>query len=493
MSKRNVLLITADQLRGDALHCTGADFLHTPNLDRLAADGVNFIRGMTPNPICVPARACITTGNYPHRCTGNKNNSGCIRDDQIKIADHFNQHGYRSYALGKLHYVPYQKPRLLHGFQTAEITESGRILKQEQAAGHDLGGEDYHDYLKSVGYGGMQRAHGCGNNDVHPNVSPIPSEHYVDAWITTRSIHHISRHRREHPDQPFFMWTSYPKPHSPYDPPEPYHNHYDPRYIPPPVGSPDLLEGRSRFLTQLRDDFDWQHLSPQAIQLCRARYFGLISFQDVQIGRLLRFLDEQGLADDTIILYTADHGDLMGDFGCFFKANFLNGSVRVPFILRSPGQVPGGQVSRQLVGLQDVLPTLTSLAGAPLTESVDGVDLTPSVNDPSREVRPCYVAQCFGDPQQSYMVFDGRYKYIYSQWDGIEELYDQQEDPAELRNLAGQAKNRSRTSNLRGVLIDWCRDNGDEAALENGDLKKSIIEPPEHPRPIQGRMGWRYF
>lgn len=493
MPRRNVLLITADQLRGDLLHCTGADFMHTPNLDRLAAEGINFLNAMTPNPICVPARATITTGNYSHVCTANKANSGRIRDDQPRIAQHFVEKGYRTYALGKLHYVPYQKPRLLHGFQTAELTESGRILRQAALRGEDLGSEEYHDYLYSVGYGGFERAHGAGNNDVHPTVSAIPPEHYVDAWVASRSIAYLQQHLRDHRGRPFFMWTSFPKPHSPYDPPEPYHRHYDPRFIPPPVGSPEHLHGRARSLAVERDRYDWQHLSPEAVRLARARYAGLVTFQDLQVGRLLQFLDETGLRDNTIILYTADHGDMLGDFGIFFKANFLNGSVRVPMILSSPSQIRAGQVSRQLVGLEDILPTLAGLAGVPLSESVHGIDLTPYLDDPNAAVRPCYIAQCGNDPRQAYMAFDGRYKYIYSQWDALEELYDLQEDPHELRNLASEAGHRSRCSDMRGLIIDFCRQYGDHAMLADGDLKRSSLDPAELHRPMQQFMGWRPY
>ena len=186
MSRKNVLILMADQFRHDALHCSGAGWMHTPNFDRLADEGINYLNAFSPNPICVPARACLTTGNYPHKCTGVKNNGGRIRDDQPRIAEHFNAHGYRSYAMGKLHYTPYSSPRLLHGFTTAELCESGRILAQEKASGRNLGGEDYHDYLYTVGYGGYERAHAIGNNDVHAGVSALPAEHFVDSWVATQ-------------------------------------------------------------------------------------------------------------------------------------------------------------------------------------------------------------------------------------------------------------------------------------------------------------------
>ena len=134
MAKRpNVLLVMADQLRADALGCYGNELCRTPNLDALAAAGVRFPNSFTPNPICVPARATLTTGNYSHACTGVKSNGGRIRDDQVKLAEHFASGGYETYACGKLHYVPYAppgQPRLLHGFQHCDLTESGRYVWQ---------------------------------------------------------------------------------------------------------------------------------------------------------------------------------------------------------------------------------------------------------------------------------------------------------------------------------------------------------------------------
>ncbi|MGD8240710.1 MAG: sulfatase-like hydrolase/transferase, partial [Armatimonadota bacterium] len=136
--KPNILFIMADQIRWDALAVNGAHWMHTPNLDRLARGGINFPNAFSPDPICVPARASITTGNYPHVATGNKANSGQIRDDQVKFAEHFAAAGYRTYAMGKLHYVPYQDPPLLHGLQTVELYESGRARN----VGYDI--EDYY-------------------------------------------------------------------------------------------------------------------------------------------------------------------------------------------------------------------------------------------------------------------------------------------------------------------------------------------------------------
>jgi len=489
----NVLLITADHMRHDALACNGNPFVATPNLDALAARGVTFANSFTPNPICVPGRAALTTGNYPHVCTGSKDNGGRIRDGQVKIAAHFAAAGYATMAIGKLHYVPYAppgEPRLLHGFQHAELCEEGRILGQYDRKGELRGLEDYHDYPHEVGWGGYERAHAIGNNDVHAAASPLPAEHHEESWVATRTIENLRRHLAEQPAQPFFMWSSFAKPHSPYDPPQPYDRRYDPRAIPPPIGSLEVLSDRDPMLRTWPVAYGWERMSPEAVQNSRAHYHGMVTFQDENIGRMLAFLEQAGLADRTIIVYTADHGDLIGDFGCFFKCNMFRGSVSVPLICAGPGVSVQGSID-PLVGLQDVLPTLAELTGSPLGQEVHGESLAGVLQGSGEQPREMYFSQCLSSPRQRYMVRTNDWKYVYHELGGVEELYEVVEDPRELRNLAGERPEV--VSELRGALLDWCREKGDDQMLDGGDLKQS----DEHAADIDsfqaGRMGWRWY
>jgi arylsulfatase len=493
-SRPNVLLITADQMRCDALACNGNSFVATPNLDALAARGVTFTNAFSPNPICIPGRAALTTGNYPHVCTGTKNNGGRIRDDQVKIASHFGSSGYRTYAIGKLHYHPYSppdQPRLVHGFDLWEACESGRMIAQFDPTGQQRGIEDYFDYLRDVGWGGYSRAHAAGNNDVHPAPSPLPAAHHEEAWVATRSIANLQQHFASRPKQPFFLWASFAKPHSPYDPPEPYNRRYDPRLLPLPVGSRELLADRDPYLRTMPITYGWDRMSPEAIQVARAHYYGLVTFQDEMIGRILSYLDEMGRLDDTIVVYTADHGDLLGDFGCFFKSNMLQGSVGVPMVWAGPGIRPHEGPCEELVGLQDVLPTLAELSECPLPQWVHGVSLAATLGKRSAPTRDFYVSQCLDSPRQRYMIRTRQYKYVYHELGGIEELYDVLEDPAELHNLAREK--RVIVEELRGLLIDWCREFGDEAIFDGGDLKVSPEDTGAATEFSARHMGWRWY
>ena len=474
--KKNVILITGDHFRGDAMRCAGMDFLSTPNFDRLAASGVRFRNASASNPICVPARATFTTGNPSHMCTGETANGGGIRDDQVKIAQWFVDHGYRSYALGKLHYVPYQNPRLLHGFQVAELCEEGRVESSRAKTG--LWREEYAEYLGSVGWGGYQRAHGIGNNDIRAGCSPLPEEHYVDSWVMSRSLHHIDQHREQHPDQPFFMWTSFIKPHSPYDPPRPFDTLYDPREIPLPAGGAEDLAGRDPSLQYRAESYGWDRLPPQAFQYARAHFFGLISFLDKQIGRLLEHLEAKGILEDTVILLSADHGDCLGDHGIFFKVCFMKGSVNIPFIVSAPGcaDIPQGVVRDTPVGTEDALPTLCDLAGIEVPDGIMGKSVRGAMRDPADWDRPCYVAETAGRGKRSNMVFDGVWKYIYTDLNATEELYNTAEDPGEMHNVV--ASEPERVAEMRRVLIQWLKDTDDPHMLDaNGRLvRREVVE-----------------
>lgn len=510
MSKaRNVLVLLADHARHDAVACNAdpkascslARVVRTPNLDRLAAEGVSFRNSYTTNPICVPARASIITGNYPHRCTGTKGNGGTIGPDQVKMADLFGRSGYITCAIGKLHYLPYSppgRPRLLHGFQVAELWEEGRMLARFDPAGASQGLEDYHDYLKGVGWGGYERAHGAGNNDVHPTVSPLPAEHYADAWVAERGVVFLRDHLSRGPDQPFLLLASFAKPHPPYDPPRPWDSMYDPRTIPPPLGgwgSEGLLEGRDVELRRRLKIYGWDRLSPEAVQLARACYCALMSFQDEMIGRLLGCLDELGIADSTAVLYTSDHGDLLGDLGRFFKASMFDAAAKVPLIWRVPGVIPrdGPRTRDQLAGLHDILPTLCALTEVALPKPVDGEDVSPILRDPDTAGRQEFLCQTGDSPCQKYMVRTPEWKYVYCELGGTEELYDTSRADYELHNLAGNPRYEEVRARLRQRLLQWCAEHEDQQMIRGGRLAASSVDALPEPEFNAGAMGWRRY
>jgi arylsulfatase len=490
--KPNILFIMCDQMRYDAIGANGNSKIRTPHLDALARESVHFTNAYTPNPICVPARASLTTGCYPHQCTGFKGNDGVIQPGFPLLGTEMQKRGYKTYCMGKLHYLPYMSTpaeRVTHGIETVELYESGRVLQKFDPNLEREGLEDYYDYLKEVGWHGYTRANGMGNNDVYAASSVIPAEHYVDTWVADRALHHMQTHLETAPDQPFLMWASFPKPHSAFDPPHPYDQLYDPRELDEPAGDiQDLLKLGIDHSYQEYIRFMWDKLSPQAKRKIKANYYGLITLQDQQIGRLLQFLKDNGLEEDTIVVYTTDHGEMLGDKGIYFKRILYDPAVRIPLMIKYPKKLPDSFRTACLAGLQDLLPTLCSLTGEPLEAAVDGKDLTPVLTR-AEKVRDYYVSQCnTADPDrpdsQIAMITDGRFKYIYTVYGGVEELYDLENDPHELRNLAPEC--RSRAAQYRKLLWQWCVENNDREMVDGADLVKAAkapldIKPPANP------------
>lgn len=493
-NRPNILLITADQMRWDCLACAGNPIIKTPYLDGLGANGTVFDNAYTPDPICVPARATIMTGNYPQVCTGHKTNSGKIKDDQPLLTKVLKQNGYSTYAVGKLHFVPYSppgQPRLVHGFEHVDLHESGRILAKFAPYGQ-AGLEDYYDYLASSNWKGYTRAHGIGNNDVRPCASPLPAKHYVDSWIADRAIYQLENHFTENPERPFFMWMSSPKPHSPYDPPRPYDSMYDPKSLPVPFGSKTGIADRDPILEINRYKHAINSLSPEAWQVIRSYYYGNISFLDAMIGRVLERLNELKQLGNTLIVFTSDHGDLLGDFGSCFKTNMLNGSVRVPFIVSGPGVAKGRHCS-SLVGLQDILPTFAAVTGGSVEREIDGIDLSKVFDKPERKVRDVYYSTTRNLAGQTAMAATEDWKYIYSECGALEELYDQRNDRSELTNLADQSGYSTLLHDMRDKLKQCARKFKDVSLFDGKQLVASPLDRGKINEQLSYGMGWRWY
>jgi len=234
-------------------------------------------------------------------------------------------------------------------------------------------------------------------------------------------------------------------------------------------------------------------MSPQGIQLARAHYFGLVSFHDAMAGRILAFLEETNLVGDTIVVYTADHGDLLGDFGSFFKTCFFDGAVKVPLIIRAPSLVPAGAVRHQLVGTLDILPTLCTLAGVDPPHSPDGMDLQEILRSDSSAGREYFISQTMDSPTQKYMVRSHDWKYVYCEEGGTEELYDVHADPSELHNLAHSTAYETVVRKLKDVLVQWCIDEGDDQMVRDGELVRSTPIDPASVSFADQIMGWRWY
>ena len=488
-TRPNVLLFITDQQRHDSLGYTGRTPCRTPNLDRLARDGVAVDRCLTPDPICSPARAALFTGRYPH-ATGTNGNPGVLHNqltplERPSMLEVFRDAGYDVAYSGKWHLG---RGRAREGI-TRWAGERGREFR-EWLAQHNV--EDTYPYGQpDFRYvpSDLPQEEARGNRQggiSNPHTAPQAglSENTFDAWVASRALEHLET---KPANTPFFHVCSFHGPHPVFVIPEPYYSLYDPDQAPEPPNFRDSMEGKPKF--QQRSIWhqaarahgtEWE---PWKRSL--AVYWGYVTWLDELVGRVLGRLESLGLAENTIVLFTTDHGEMMGSHGLFQKSCMYEESLRVPCIVRAPRQVAAGHRIDAPVSHVDLAPTLLSLCGladegASLVEP-QGRDLSPWLRDPT-SVPPAhrgasddptagavfceYTPHSEGERMTEIRCISGpRYKYAWNRNDA-EELYDTWVDPAELNNLATDAFYAAVRAQLRERLITWMRDTNDHLLPE---------------------------
>jgi arylsulfatase A-like enzyme len=383
MRRPNILLITLDQFRADCLGAAGHPLVRTPNLDRLAADGVRFSHHFANCAPCGPSRASLLTGLWQmnHRSTGN----GSPLSDHLPMLPRLlREHGYDPTLFGYSDTtldpstLAPDDPRRASYEQPMPGFSSGLLLDD------DIG--PWIDWLAAAGYD-VPDEH---RRIYEPADVPVPpdrgatwrpavyaAEHTESAFMTTTALAWLDEPGRT--DEPWCAHLSYLRPHPPYLAPAPYHDMFDPADVPDPVRHPSAADeaavhpfvaGALTVVPSPADDLDQRQL--------RATYYGMIAEVDAQVGRLLDGLDERGLRDDTIVVLTSDHGEQLGDHWLIEKLGFFDQSYRIPLIIRWPGM--GGRPGRVVDAFTenvDITPTLLDLVGAPPPEFCDGASLRP--------------------------------------------------------------------------------------------------------------------
>jgi arylsulfatase len=416
----NILLLFCDQLRADVLGCYGHPFAVTPAIDGLAARGTVFDSAYTPSPVCVPARCSLVFGAEPGE-TGCHDNGFPMPGDPPSLMSRLADQGYRTHGVGKMHFSG--RPPERWGFHTRDVGEEFGTAA----------GDDYVRFLAERGYGHVERPHGLRSEMYYlPQLSPVPEQLHYSHWVADRSLDFLRTRPR---DQPFFLWSSFIHPHPPFAPPSPWHRLYPPALMPdprrPPSGAElltvhNIKQNRYKF----RDGGEDRRLR----QLIIAYYLACVSFVDAQIGRILAALAATGELADTLVLLSADHGEFLGDYGCFGKRSFLDPAARVPLVCTGPGFPPGR--SRALASLIDVLPTLLAAAGE--REGAATREGRP-LQDAGQAARTAVYGQLQRGEVGLYLAMTRRWKYVYSAADRREYLLDRVRDPHETMNLAYNA------------------------------------------------------
>lgn len=455
----NLLLITTDQQRADTLPPDAPSFLRVPHLQHLQHEGTTFSRAYADNPICVPSRTSIMTGNTvaEHGMLHNGETSDHI-DRTTSLPSRLRGLGYQTAAIGKMHFHP---PRARHGFDEMLLPD------------------DYLAWIRATASLTQPMTHGLGQNELHPTLATVPEGLTLTSWIAEQSLRYI-RDRRD-PTVPFFLWTSFSKPHPPLDPPEPYYSMYRHKPVPTPVvGRWAASADEPEALRRQRDRERVASLSTDVLTEARAAYYGLITQIDYNVGRILAGLQDTGDLADTLILFASDHGELLGDHNLVHKALFLEPAARVPFVLRPPlswGLVPGGEC-RVPVTLADVLPTLVGAAGGDPPDGTEGRDLLAVLRDEANVADRAIEGMSAGyNADVTAPIWlgltDGRWKYIWYPEGPAEQLFDLADDPGECHDLARDPAHTAVRAELHQRLVARHRQRG-SPVLDGGEL-------PRHP------------
>ncbi len=472
-TRPNILFLMADQYRGDCLGAAGHPAVKTPNLDRIAKEGALFPAAYSSTPTCTPARAGLLTGRSPW-------NHGMLAYG--KVAEHYpvelpqllRDAGYYTLGIGKMHWHP---QRSLHGFHRTILDESSR----EQSIDFR---SDYRAWFNGEAPADQYDATGLDWNGYTAKPYVHPERLHPTHWTGETACRFI---RGYEGDDPFFLKVSFARPHSPYDPPERFWKMYEKADIPKAVVAPwakrYAKRGSDKVNTWCGD------LGPEAVRKARQGYYGNITFIDEEVGRILASLEEQGVLDNTLIFFTADHGDMTGDHNLWRKSYPYEASARIPMLMRWPASLAkakGGQTPGQPVELRDVLPTCLDAAGVPVPDGVDGQSMLNLVRGDTASWRPYLDLEhdtCYHTNNAWHALTDGRFKYIYFARTGEEQLFDLRTDPNELDDLALKAKRGKDLSIWRERLVEYLSERG-ERYVKDGKLvvrPKRILYSPNYP------------
>ncbi|EET62591.1 arylsulfatase [Marvinbryantia formatexigens DSM 14469] len=448
--KPNILFIMTDQLRGDCLGIAGHPDVKTPYLDTLAAKGVLFSNAYSACPSCIPARAALHTGMLPehHRRVGYQD--GIAWRYEHTLAGELSRAGYYTQCVGKMHVHPL---RNYLGFHNVELHDGylhyaryGSVPYRESQHVAD----DYYYWLKEqkgISADPMESGLDCNSWVARP--FPYEEKYHPTNWVTDRSIDFL---RRRDPDQPFFLMASYLRPHPPFDAPAYYFDLYkDKKLTPPYVGDWEdtkLLKERGRIFDSLTGPED-----EELIRQAQIGYYACITHLDHQIGRLLMALTEHELQNDTMIFFTADHGEELCDHHHFRKSLPYQGSIHIPLIISGNPELTGfapHSVCDEVTELCDIMPTLLDIAGADIPDRVDGKSLLAFADGEGREY--LHGEHSYGELSNHYIVTK-KDKFCWFSTSGTEHYFVLEEDPHELHDRIEDPACRERIAYLRNCLI----------------------------------------
>jgi len=480
-TRPNVLVVMYDQINPTALGCYGNPAVQSPTIDALAADGVVFDAAYTNSPLCTPARYCMMTGQLPSTTRG-YDNAAYLASTIPTFAHYARATGYRTVLSGKMHFVG---PDQLHGFEERRTTD---IYPADFGWTPDWRAPDERiDWW----YHNMDSVTGAG-------VAEVTNQLLFDDEVGHHAVRALHDLARADDGRPWLLVTSFTHPHDPYVTRRQYWDRYEGVEMPMPVVGADDVEADPHTL-RLRAACAMERttITDDDVRNARRAYYGNISYVDDWTATLMSTLQSLGKADDTIVIVLADHGDMLGERGLWYKMSFFEGSTRVPLIVHAPGRFAARRVATP-VSLVDVLPTILELAGGSPDDAVEplaGTSLLPLCEgaDEARTVYGEYMAE--GSCAPIVMIRRGDLKFVHCPVDP-DQLYDLAADPHEKVNLASDPANAAAVAGFRAevaqrwdldrlrdeVLADQARRRLVATALRTGTFTPWDYTPPRDAR-----------
>lgn len=435
----NILVIMSDEHNTSVTGCYGNSIVRTPNLDRLAEGGTTFESCYCNSPLCVPSRLSFTAGKYVSRIGAWSNDSWLDSDDAPSLPRILTAAGYDSYLCGKMHYDKTRR----YGFT-------------------EIGGNMNNGF--KTGKGGRRKA-----DDLTPK--PGISRRFEQFYPANKSsvLNHDRKvtagvqdflKNRKADDKPFFLFTGYLAPHFPLIVPQEYWDKYKGK-VPMPVIPKGHLENLPLNYKHLRIGFNNEDVPDDIVRKGRELYYGLTEWLDNEIGKVLKALDQSGLGDNTVVIYTTDHGENMGEHGLWWKNCVYDTAARVPLIINHPARWKGTRRRSEACSLVDVVQTVADLGGARTPADWDGDSMVAWLDDYKAGWKDMAVSEYYAHNIASgyAMIRMGRYKYVYhtrpDDSRGPErELYDLKNDPGEFNNLAKHPTHADRMKMMHAALVE---------------------------------------
>ena len=435
MEQPNILFLMTDQQRWDAQGHLD-DWVKTPNIDLIASEGTSFSECVTTTPICIPARVTLATGLYPHNTHVWTNLRYALPESANTWMRQLQKMGYRTSLFGKTHLHPHtgdlrDRVHLLHAWGIDDVNEIGGPRASAAVMSHMTAMWEEKGLLQAYRDDFAERFRNKPHV-VRPSVLPL--EDYADVYVGQQAKKYL--HEYDH-NQPWMCWVSFGGPHEPWDAPEPYASMYDPAEMPQPVARFSSVADRpvgqlDQLMTNRSPVFD-----PGDEAAMRANYAGNVTLIDHQIGEIINEIKQRGEWENTVVAFTSDHGEMNGDHGLIYKMNFLDGSLRVPLIFRSPNTISrGGVVNDHVVENCDVGPTLLDLVGGEIDYLQHGVSLRDCLDGSRPRDRLDGLSEFAGE----VMLANEDYKCALNRQGQVYLLFDRRSDPDESKNLAADTE-----------------------------------------------------